>query len=495
MKIKIVLKEISAITLSLISIIQYANAYSMPSKSKERETKSYSQENLDAQSYYNAALNGEFVNSETTKEPFLFSSLKRVGMQTEGLSVISGGQLSGIYKDLNNDTWYVKSALGSPANEYLCSKIMSLFIGPFVPEIKLFFDQPKLTASKLLPNFIIERKSDPHKPVVGALELELAMDLVGLTDRNSGNQGYIDLGDTLQAARVDLDYSFKFTSIDKLYLNNSRLSKLTSEDLEQGILTVERFMSVPDEQILYVLGEAYTDLLEAGCTLDQERLEPLGEKLISRRNQLIDHFYNIFPTLLNKRKNDITNLKAAQLLSEKFPAKKPQAFLDALNDGHIDIVKFFLEQDLNDQQKSSALANAAEKGHIEIVKIFIQNGLASKIETAFTKAAAKGHKDIIELLLEFTTSKEQLYALRCSCNSGSIDITKMLLEYNPTLASIIPLEFGFSNFEILKLLLDYGADPNAQNSSAFLYAFEYGHDEIVKLLLEYGADPSVIQKP
>ena len=52
----------------------------------------------------------------------------------------------------------------------------------------------------------------------------------------------------------------------------------------------------------------------------------------------------------------------------------------------------------------------------------------------------------------------------------------------------------YSNIEIVKLLLENGADPNIKNNdgyTALAAATFYNNPEIVKILLEYGADPFI----
>lgn len=51
----------------------------------------------------------------------------------------------------------------------------------------------------------------------------------------------------------------------------------------------------------------------------------------------------------------------------------------------------------------------------------------------------------------------------------------------------------WSNPQIVKLLLDHGADPNVPNNegcTSLIFASEHGNIEAVKLLLEYGANPN-----
>ena len=49
------------------------------------------------------------------------------------------------------------------------------------------------------------------------------------------------------------------------------------------------------------------------------------------------------------------------------------------------------------------------------------------------------------------------------------------------------------HFEIVKYLIDHGADPNAKDDigrTALILASENGQFEIVKCLIEHGADPN-----
>ncbi|MGL4652687.1 ankyrin repeat domain-containing protein [Cetobacterium sp.] len=85
--------------------------------------------------------------------------------------------------------------------------------------------------------------------------------------------------------------------------------------------------------------------------------------------------------------------------------------------------------------------------------------------------------------------------------NGHIEIVKLLLEYGAdtniqTDTGATALGFASQNghIEIVKLLLEYGADTNIQTdtgATALGFALQNGHIEIVKLLLEYGAQTNI----
>jgi ankyrin repeat protein len=90
----------------------------------------------------------------------------------------------------------------------------------------------------------------------------------------------------------------------------------------------------------------------------------------------------------------------------------------------------------------------------------------------------------------------------CIAAAGDIETVRSLLEQDSSLANFqdtskqrpLSCAMEFSHFEIAKLLLEYGADPNAPEASPFktyplVAAVDRNNIEMVKLLLEHGADP------
>ena len=93
-------------------------------------------------------------------------------------------------------------------------------------------------------------------------------------------------------------------------------------------------------------------------------------------------------------------------------------------------------------------------------------------------------------------------ALVDASTDGYIEIVRMLLEYgidpDPVNSIHNPLIYAIENghIEIVRMLLEYGADPNSNDNymrSALIYAIgsDFNQDiEIVRLLLDAGADPN-----
>jgi hypothetical protein len=78
------------------------------------------------------------------------------------------------------------------------------------------------------------------------------------------------------------------------------------------------------------------------------------------------------------------------------------------------------------------------------------------------------------------------YPLQLAAKYGHIEIVKLLLPLSdPTDDDSLALRWAaeYDRTEIVKLLLEAGADPNANDSLALRWAAEFGHIEIVKLLL------------
>jgi Ankyrin repeats (3 copies) len=153
---------------------------------------------------------------------------------------------------------------------------------------------------------------------------------------------------------------------------------------------------------------------------------------------------------------------------------------------------------------------SARRGHIEVVSLLIEHFpnvdiLGRYDGSALHEASAMGHLEIGEMLLSHGAdvnfrSDTGWTALHWAALHGELEFARMLLEHG---AAIVPDNHGETplflaseteegNVQIVRLLLEYGADPglcNRRGVSPSHVASENGHQQIVQLLSEYVAKP------
>lgn len=174
----------------------------------------------------------------------------------------------------------------------------------------------------------------------------------------------------------------------------------------------------------------------------------------------------------------------------------------AAYNGNIEGVRMLLEQgaeiDPDDQYAyGSALGASARRGHADVVKLLLSRGWSpNKHMTTYgsflTAAATYGHLEVVEALVQKEariTVLEQ--ALQASSQNGKAAVVKVILDRTPTLrhqkAFMLAADYGRD--EVLKLLFPRGM-PQDQLNIALYTASDHEHEETVKLLLEFGADPN-----
>lgn len=171
------------------------------------------------------------------------------------------------------------------------------------------------------------------------------------------------------------------------------------------------------------------------------------------------------------------------------------------------------------KHKSSAVGNAAQEemlrsasfsGNFELVRDLIRQGTninAPEQEsgwTAFIYAAAKGSLDIVQILLAAgadvnAASYSGQTALSEAAYWGHLEIVNLLIcvgadvnlhEIDDTTPLMKALMFGFGSFDIVKALLDAGADPNIRNNggqTALDIALEKNNTAVAQILRQAGA--------
>ena len=145
----------------------------------------------------------------------------------------------------------------------------------------------------------------------------------------------------------------------------------------------------------------------------------------------------------------------------------------------------------------TGLHNAASMGDVRRVKELLEKGADPNARdedgrTPLHEAAGMGHVEIVKLLLEHgadpnAEDEDGWTPLHVAMFYGCIEVAKHVYIHCPQQRQV-----KGSLVEVVKLLLEHGADPNAQNKSGETPLHDaacLGHVEIVKLLLELGGRP------
>lgn len=156
----------------------------------------------------------------------------------------------------------------------------------------------------------------------------------------------------------------------------------------------------------------------------------------------------------------------------------------AAAEGNITVVRSLLEQgksvDSKDQKGKTALISASQHGHTALVKLLLSKGATvdaktSRGSTAFYYAAQNHHVDSLKLL---------------QASGANVN--------NINLNEFSPLSVAITNRDekMVRLLLDYGADPNSQPAGQPLLteALSRGSAKIFRELLDKGADVNAVRR-
>ena len=221
------------------------------------------------------------------------------------------------------------------------------------------------------------------------------------------------------------------------------------------------------------------------------------------------------------------NLRAVELLLPFCPSFTPVdgliACTAAADNGHLSIVRFFIEEMEADATYGKMLTLATRGGHLDVVRYLCARGADVRMVDfeAVTEAAAGGHLEMIQYLVEHDVCMSKPRApdaLRSAARHGHIDIVVYLLErglpagiqaVNDAVAGghldivqclhahganvlgdeLIAVQSAaeFNNLEILSFLISVGADINADGDRALLIAVVKGHVETVRFLHAHGA--------
>ena len=213
------------------------------------------------------------------------------------------------------------------------------------------------------------------------------------------------------------------------------------------------------------------------------------------------------------------------------------ALMKAAGQGHIEVVRFLVEQgahlNIRNRQEQNALMFAAAGGHLAVLVFLIDSGADARNpfdlfydyragpQDPLMWAAYNGHLDVVKLLLEHAklindNIARAWAALGWAAYRGHLDIVHFLVEYGVDI-NTYPQSFDFEygptalmlaayggQLEVVRFLLENEADIHIRTGNwlsvqtdlgtiyfqeiggnALMIAINQGHAEVVRLLLEH----------
>ena len=230
------------------------------------------------------------------------------------------------------------------------------------------------------------------------------------------------------------------------------------------------------------------------------------------------HSFLTYPLLEATQKGD--TFRVRELLNRgikihKKDAKRNTALIHAARLGHLEIVHLLVEKgahiNVENNDADTPLIMAARNGHAAVVELLLERGAVIKKHlnqdrTALTELIWSKDVETLQVFLNqgisFQNSnyhREFCEMLERACILNDYPMIRVLLENAPNLKEINCFDehlltqfYDEWNFELLKLSLEKGANPNVFNptmNETLLYqAYADQRMEVFSLLIQHGAN-------
>ena len=160
-----------------------------------------------------------------------------------------------------------------------------------------------------------------------------------------------------------------------------------------------------------------------------------------------------------------------------------QDIFDAAKNGHLDIVKYLVDEKKIDIPES-AVYRAVKNGHLDVVKYLVdEKGQDISVDSVFF-AAANGHLDMVKYLVGKGKSIDGEEVSNAAKN-GHLDIVKYLVEKGAKISdNTVYVAAQDGHLDVLKYLV---GEKGVNINSAAEDAVKNDHLDVVKYLVEKGA--------
>lgn len=256
-------------------------------------------------------------------------------------------------------------------------------------------------------------------------------------------------------------------------------------------------------------------IVYGNCTVNH--YYPCFHDLISFKNIAngcgpLHYIADALPSVTSTKRKNITEflIKKRALINEKNnDGFTPLAL--ALENNNLEVAEILLKSkaDINilDKMGMNPLHRMVQKGHYDAVQLLISYDVDLNAPTSQGLIAEQlaANESIKKFLMNYKLiGNNPTYKLLEAAKNGNISVVKAILEIEPNLVNCrdlegrhsTPLHFasGYNHPEVVKLLLDAGADTQARDKGGLVplhNACSYGHYAVAELLIKNGAHVNV----